>query len=254
MGVGGGAHGGDGVAEEVAEASGASGLSGGRARHGAERFLSAAMVGVHAMRGAALAPHRARDGAVPAAAFSLHLQLLTTASVQASPLLEALLLALARLHRVQTSLGAAHDGAIATAALRSRGHATVVLASAAHASPALLTALRRCLDEECGGARHSLPHLWPIVQTLVAPLLTPTVVTPALPHTREAAELALPGTATDNESTDVMTDTLDALADAAPDEPTPTATPVRSRPPAAAAQNPEPATWLSTQRKRKLAE
>ena len=180
-----------------------------------ERFSTAVLLCTRAMPSAALAPHRAHDGAVPADALALHARLLASSAVQSSALLGELLIGLGRTHRAQSarrlhcradsadgSAGSAEASSLHASSL----HAPAVLRAAAQHSVTLSEALHRCRDGALRGVSLSLAHLWPTIDALLA------AHAPA-PRQLPALGASLASTSTDNESTDAcLTDTLELAA------------------------------------------
>jgi hypothetical protein len=185
-----------------------------------------------------LIPSRGSDGSLPAEASDLLVQLLAgtalrTASqassrapyppstllawthVHAIALLSEWMLGLARLHRAQVRAGVPH----------ARLDAPAVLHGAACANAALPAALEQWRAEHAGSLGRSLPHLWPTVEDLLAPRCSQGE-DPAESDTLGVLDRSAVGgvdaMASDFESTDTVADSPDeAIADAAPDTPSP---------------------------------
>jgi hypothetical protein len=194
--------------------------------------------GVRAMPPMSLIPSRGSDGSLPAEASDLLVQLLAgtalrTASqassrapyppstllawthVHAVALLSEWMLGLARLHRAQVRAGVPH----------ARLDAPAVLHGAACANAALPAALEQWRAEHAGSLGRSLPHLWPTVEELLAPRCSQGE-DPAESDTLGVLDRSAVGgvdaMASDFESTDTVADSPDeAIADAAPDTPSP---------------------------------
>ena len=194
--------------------------------------------GVRAMPPMSLIPSRGSDGSLPAEASDLLVQLLAgtalrTASqassrapyppstllawthVHAVALLSEWMLGLARLHRAQVRAGVPH----------ARLDARAVLHGAACANAALPAALEHWRAEHAGSLGRSLPHLWPTVEDLLAPRCSQGE-DPAESDTLGVLDRSAVGgvdaMASDFESTDTVADSPDeAIADAAPDTPSP---------------------------------